>query len=63
MEINNANKECEYMQLGNVLCINSKTAKHILGIRGMSAFECPGESLDLNPIQQVLNIMKMSCVQ
>ena len=45
-------KELVYMQ-GNVLCINSKTAKHILDIRGTSMFECPGDSMDLNPVQQV----------
>ena len=35
----------------------SKTAKNILDIRGTSVFECHGDSLDLNPIQQVLNII------
>ena len=30
---------------GNVTCIYCKSAKHIIDIRGMSAFECPGDSL------------------
>ena len=38
---------------GNVLCISSKTAKHIFDIRGTSVFECPSDSLDLNPMQEV----------
>ena len=45
-------KELLFTQ-GNVLCINPKSAKHILVIRGMPFFECPGDSLDLNPIQEV----------
>ena len=40
-----------YMQC-NVLCINSKTAKHIFDIRGASVFECPSDSLNLNPIKR-----------
>ena len=35
--------------------------KHIIDIRGMSVFECPGDCLDLKPIQEGLNIMKMRC--
>ena len=31
---------------GNVFCIYSKSTKHIIDIRGMSDFECPGNSLD-----------------
>ena len=38
---------------GNVLCISSKAAKHIFDIRETSVFECPGDYLDLNPIQEV----------
>ena len=53
-------KKIVFMQ-GNVLCINPKSAKHIIDIRGMSAFECPGDSFDLKPIHEDLNIMKMSC--
>ena len=37
---------------GIVLCINPKSAKHIIDIRGMFVFECPGDSLDLKPIQE-----------
>ena len=50
-----------FMQ-GNVLCIYHQSAKHI-DIRRMSVFECPGDSLDLKPIQENLNtsIKKMSC--
>ena len=44
-------KKIVYMY-DNVLC-NSKTAKHILDIRGTSLFECPSDSIDLNPIQGV----------
>ena len=29
-----------------------KSAKHITDIRGMPVFECPGDSLDLKPIQE-----------
>ena len=46
---------------GNVLCIYPKSAKHINGIRGMSVFECPGDSLDLKPIQEDLNIIIINC--
>ena len=46
-----ANKECVFM-LGNVLSFYPKSAKHIIDIRGMSVFECPGDSLDLKPIQE-----------
>ena len=46
---------------GNVLCIYPKSAKHIIDIRGMSVFECPGDSLDLRHKPEDLNIMKMSC--
>ena len=49
---------------GNVLCIYPKFEKHILDIRGMSVFECPCDSLDLNklkPIKEDWNITKMSC--
>ena len=46
---------------GNVLCIYPKSAKHIIDIRGISVFECPCDSIDLNPIEEDLNIMKMSC--
>ena len=46
---------------GNFHCINPESAKHIIDISSMSAFECPSDSLDLNPIQEDLNIMKMSC--
>ena len=53
-------KELVFMQ-GNVLCIYSKSAKQILDIRGMPVIECPGDSIDLNPVQEVCNIMKMSC--
>ena len=35
--------------------------KHIIDIRGMSVFECSGDCLDLKPIQEGLNIMKMRC--
>ena len=49
-----------FMQ-GNVFCIYPKSAKHITDIRGMSVFECSGDSLDLKPIQEDLNIMTMSC--
>ena len=48
-----------FMQ-GNV-CIYSKSAKHILVIRGVSVFECHGDSLDLKPIQEDKDIIKMSC--
>ena len=48
-----------FMQ-GNILCIYPKLAKHIIDIRGMSVFECPGYSLDVKPIQEDLNIMNMS---
>ena len=34
---------------------------YIIDIRGMSVFECHGDSLDLKPIQKDLNIMKMGC--
>ena len=44
--------ELVYTQ-GNFLFINSKTAKHFLDIRGTSAFECSGDFLDLNPLQEV----------
>ena len=37
----------------NVLCISSKFAKHIPDIRGTPVFECPGDSIDFNPIQDV----------
>ena len=49
-----------FMQV-NVLCIYPKSAKHIIDIRRMSVFECPGDSLNLKSIQEDLNIMKMSC--
>ena len=45
-------KELVYIQ-GSVLCIHSKTAKHIFDIRETPVFECPGDNLDLNPIQEV----------
>ena len=48
-----------FMQ-GNALCSYPKSAKHIIDITGMSVFECPDDSLDLNPIQEESNIMKMS---
>ena len=43
-------------------CKYPKPAKHIIDIRGMSVFECPGDSPDLKPIQEDLNtcIMKMA---
>ena len=50
----------EFMQ-GNVLSIYPISAKRIIDIREMSVFECPGDSLDLEHIQEDLNIMKMSC--
>ena len=47
---------------GNILCIHPKSAKYIIDtcIRRMSVCECPGDSLDLKPIQEDLNIMNMS---
>ena len=39
-----------FMQ-SNVLCFYPKSAKHNIDIREMSVFECPGDSLDLKPIQ------------
>ena len=36
----------------SILCINSETAKHTFDIRETSMFECPSDSLDLNPIQE-----------
>ena len=36
---------------GNVLCIYPKSAKDNIDIRGIFVFECPGDSLDLKPIQ------------
>ena len=36
----------------NVLCIYPKSAKHIIDIRGISVFECPGGSRDFKPIQE-----------
>ena len=59
MSIKDAKKKV-FMQ-GNVLCIYPISAKHINDIRGITAFECPGDSLDLKHIQEDLNIMKMSC--
>ena len=60
MEINMQIKGAKivFMQ-GNALCIYPKSAKHIIGIRGMSVFECRDDSLDLRPIQEDLNMMKM----
>ena len=49
-----------FMQ-GNVFYIYPKSAKHINGIREMSVFECSGDSLDLKPIQEDLNIIIMNC--
>ena len=49
MEINMPIKDAKtlvFMQ-GYVLCINPKSLQHIIDIRGMSVFECPGDSLDL----------------
>ena len=46
----------------SVICINSKTAKHIFHIRETSVFECPSDSLGLQSIQEVWNVIKMSCV-
>ena len=40
---------------GYVLCINPKSLKHIIDIRGMSVFECPGDFLDLNRIQDEIS--------
>ena len=61
MEINLPIKDAKIVIMqGNVLCINHKSA-NIIDILGMSVFECPGDSLDLKPIQENLNIMKMSC--
>ena len=45
-------KELVYMQ-GSVICINSKTAKHIFCIRKKSVFECPSDSLGIQSIQEV----------
>ena len=42
--------EFEFMR-DNVLCNNSKSAKHILEIRRASVFECPGDSLDLKTLK------------
>ena len=53
-------KRIVFMQ-GSVLCIYHISAKHIIGIRRMSVFECPGDSFDLKAIQEDLNIMNMSC--
>ena len=39
----------------------SEIRKHIIDIRGMSVVECPGDSLDLRPLQEDCNITKMSC--
>ena len=39
---------------------SSLIRKIIIDIRGMSVCECPGDSLDLKPIQEDLNIMNMS---
>ena len=52
MPIKNAKRISSLYMQGNVLCMHFKTAKHILDIRGTSVFECPGNSLYLNPIQQ-----------
>ena len=39
---------------GSVICIHSKTAKHIFfDIRETSVFECPSDFLGLQPIQEV----------
>ena len=59
MTIKDAKNGINFMQ-GNVLCIYPKSAKHIVDIREMSIYECPGESLDLKPIQEDLNITRMS---
>ena len=45
-------KELVFMQ-GNVHCINPKSAKHILDSRETSVFECPDDSLDLNPYKRL----------
>ena len=45
-------KELVYMQ-GSVICINSKTAKYIFGIRETSVCECPSDSIGLQSIQEV----------
>ena len=62
MEINMPIKDAKivFMQ-DNFLCIYPKSTKYIIDIRGMSAFECPVDSIDLKPVQEDLNIMKMSC--
>ena len=52
-------KEFVFMQ-DNVLCNNSKSAIHIHDIRRTPVFECPGDSLDLNPKEEDWNIMKRS---
>ena len=59
MPMKDSKSSIQVMQ-GNVLYIYPKYAKHITNFRGMSVFECPGDSLDFKPIQDDWNIMKMS---
>ena len=40
--------EYVFMQ-GYVLCINPKSTKQVIDIRGTCVFEWPGDSLDLSP--------------
>ena len=50
MPIKNAYFLCKAMSF--VFIYLYKSAKHIIDIRGMSVFECPGDFLDLKPIQE-----------
>ena len=50
MPINDANRICIYAR--QCFYINPKSTKHILDL-GTSVIECPGDALDLNPVQEV----------
>ena len=51
MTINDAKRISIYAK--RCFCINPKSAKHLLDIRGTSVFESPGDSCDINHIQEV----------
>ena len=41
-----------------VLCVEPEYAKHIIDIKGISVFKCPGDSLDFNPVQEKVQVGK-----
>ena len=40
------------------LCHNSKSTRTFLECKGIPILECPGNSPDMNPIENIWNIMK-----